>query len=1115
MLTFARSRARSRRAVRLLGPVLLAALLAPVAPVGNALAAAPPAATAPTAAVAPSPESKAGPKAAPKPAPKPAPMADAERRRAEADAAAERAAADGEECRPLALAPLGDPGDAVGTATVPPKGTACFTVTVTKPGMHRLLASDQYAYPSLAAGETQVECGPQGHQNSWCDLAAGTYTLSVYNTHWEPVENRVSLVPLMPGPVCPPLAGTGYDVAPTRASAPSNVAVVCHAFTAAPGQRITADFTRDAYGDSHHWITDATGKRICPVRDENGGTSCVLPAGGGTDYRVLASVSRQDGGFPAGYELKVRRLSDPEGCVPVGLTAYGSAPAKAAPQTGCRTFTAPATGRYSADAVNAQGEVSGIGVFRTDGSTVCAAGQDCALTAGTRYTLLTDGAVRILDRTATAGCGTGLVLAGDHRGTFAAPGEVDCVKLPLPKGAHVAVLSDRVGEIALVDAKGTAFCSEGMTDGTCVLGGTAPYRALVSQRDPSEKESTYGFVVHRTDGPSACRTFLPGDFSGKPVRMSVKNGADAFGDCLSVPADGHSARELFQIQRVSGEAGAEVSVLDATGKQICAIRSYYGTFSSCSLTPGVAHTVLVQGRNVPAEFALTRLDVTATARGCVPTPAVAVGGPSTGGVPAAPGTFLCHQVTTASAKDTLHLNVRDALESARVMAFRADGQVVCDYFSPGCAASGATRYQVLVQVPADKAAAPSYRLDALRIGTPTGPAPECVKVPNVSYGFGPLTATLSEKKSAVCAALPSADGDLFALKFTPGGTFEQSPTPWLYDRSGLKNGCYGSTSSQGQNYKCSLPGSFPKAARPSTLVIGLPEKPAAASTAVKVDAVCVGSVCGTDERTVGTVSPGTVGQGKINMSVTGSALREDAVVEVRGEGFSARSRTVSVAPDRRSMTVALDLTKAPLGALSVYVNAHGMSYMKGSVTVVAPIRSTAAPTVRGAAVVGSTVTATTGSWSPAADSYAYQWRADGTAIAGATASSYAVPAALLGKKLSVVVTARKAGHPAVPARSSGVVVKGAAPKATKAPTISGTAKVGSVLTAKPGTWTPAAASYTYQWYANGQAVSGATRTTFKPASAQLGKRITVTVTAHRPGHASGTATSAATAKVTR
>ncbi|MFE4634552.1 hypothetical protein ACFRJ1_14435 [Streptomyces sp. NPDC056773] len=1100
MLNSARSRARFRSAGTLLAPALLAALLTPVIPSGDAFATTPP----PGISVAPAP-------AAVVPAPQAEPQQQRPASPLRTDKAPEprqapAASAAAEPCAPLALAPLGDPGSAVGSATIESQSSACFTVVVTKPGMHRLLVSEQQVYPSLTSAGNQVDCGDP-LDGPWCELANGTYKLSVYNSSWAAKTTRVTVVPLMAAPACPAVAGTGYDSAPTTGLAVERLGIVCHQFTAAPGERITTDFRLAEYGEFTHWITDGTGKRICDRAD------CVLPAGAG-GYRVLAQVRYASAGARPPYSLTVRRLSNPEGCVPVTATAYGSAPAQAAPQTGCRTFTPAVAARYDAHGIDAEGRTSGIAVYAADGSDVCANGQDCPLAAGVPYTLLTDRAVRILSRTATAGCENGIALARDHKGTFAVRDEVDCLNLPVPRGAHVAVLSDGAASITVVDAKGAAFCQDALKDGTCVLGGTAPYRALVSKSDPDDADGVYRLVVHRTDTPSACRTFLPGDFSGKPARMSVKTSTEVFSGCLTIPAGDHSAHEIIQIQRTSGDSEAYVNVLDEKGKPVCSLSAYYGSFSTCALTAKAAHTVLVRSGNLPAEFALTRLDVTSTARGCVPTPATAVGGPSTGGVPAKPGTFLCHQVTTADAADTLHLNARDAQGSARLLAYEADGDVVCDYFDAGCAATGSTRYQVLVQVPEDKTAAPAYRLDALRIGTAAGPAAECVKLPSISHGFGPLTATLSEQKTAICAVLPTVTGDYFDLRFTPAGTFERSPTPWLYDRATLKNECQGWHSSEGQTYECSLPNGSPVVSRPSTLVIGLPEKPAKSSTAVRVEGTCSMAPCGVEDLTIGTVGPSTVGRGKVTMTVRGTALHKDVAVSLSKGDFRVRSTTVSVASDRRSMKVALDLTKAPLGPLSASVHADGMEYGKGSVTVVDPIRSTAAPRITGTAVVGGKVTATTGSWSPAADSHTYQWQVDGKSITGATSSSYTLPSTLQGKKLTVVVTARKAGHPVVKATSAAVTVKGAAPAATKAPSITGTAKVGSGLTVSRGTWTPAPTSYDYQWYADGKTITGATRTTFTPTGAQRGQRITVKVTAHRTGHLAGTATSGPRGPVT-
>ncbi|MFI8425916.1 hypothetical protein [Streptomyces sp. NPDC085479] len=665
----------------------------------------------------------------------------------------------------------------------------------------------------------------------------------------------------------------------------------------------------------------------------------------------------------------------------------------------------------------------------------------------------------------------------------------------------------------MYDAAGAEQClhSTNLWDATCVLGGTAPYRAIVTDDEDSDGGPGYGIIVHQTDAPAVCRTFVAADFGPKPARTAVKTGGGVFADCLTIPATAHSATEIFQIAKGPGGPNAEAVVVDAKGRVSCEIRTYYGSLSSCDLTPGLAHTVLVHARDVPGEVLLTRQDVTATARGCAATTAVAAGGPSTGGTPYAPGSFQCRRVTTSAAGDTLHLDVRDATDSIRLMAYDAKGEPVCDYFAKGCAVSGATAYQVLLLVPEGTAAPASYRLDAVRIGTPTGPAPECAKVANVSYGAGPLTGTLSEQRSVLCWALPTAESDYFDLSFTPAGTFETMPRPRLYDRVSRANTCYGSYTTEGEIYTCSTSGGYPRKAKPTTLVIGLPEKPAQAPTAVKAQLTCTGVVCGPDERGVKAVGPATVGRGKISMTVTGSALHSSAKVVVTNGSFRAESTTLAVAPDRRSMTVALDLTRAPIGSLSVSVFAFGVQYAKPSVQVVAALRNTAPASFTGTAVVGGKVTAKAGTWSLPVDSLAYQWRANGVAVAGATASAYTVPASLQGKSLSVSVVARKAGHPTLTSTSATAVVKGVAPKATRAPVMTGSVKVGSKVSASVGTWSPAATSYGYQWRADGVAISGATGSAYTPTAAVRGKKLTVTVTAHRTGHLSGSATTAAVA----
>jgi len=88
------------------------------------------------------------------------------------------------------------------------------------------------------------------------------------------------------------------------------------------------------------------------------------------------------------------------------------------------------------------------------------------------------------------------------------------------------------------------------------------------------------------------------------------------------------------------------------------------------------------------------------------------------------------------------------------------------------------------------------------------------------------------------------------------------------------------------------------------------------------------------------------------------------------------------------------------------------------------------------------------------------------------------------------------------------------PKTLKSvkPKIKGTVKVGKKLSVTVGTWT-AGTKLTYQWYAAGKAVKGATKSTLKLAKAQVGKKITVKVTGKKAGYTTKTVASKATVKV--
>ncbi|GAA4805369.1 hypothetical protein ACFQ0K_00480 [Nocardioides caeni] len=183
--------------------------------------------------------------------------------------------------------------------------------------------------------------------------------------------------------------------------------------------------------------------------------------------------------------------------------------------------------------------------------------------------------------------------------------------------------------------------------------------------------------------------------------------------------------------------------------------------------------------------------------------------------------------------------------------------------------------------------------------------------------------------------------------------------------------------------------------------------------------------------------------------------------------------------------------------------------LKQDIALPLPFTTTPTPTISGTAAVGSTLTATPGTWAPVPTGLAYQWFRAGVAIEGAASSTYDATAADLGKALTLRVTATRSGY-ATTAKTSAA----SAPVAAGAfvtvptPTITGTRRVGSLLTATAGTWAPAPSNLTYQWFRSGVAIPGATGSTYRLAAADARRQIGVRVTGSLSGLATQEAASA-------
>ncbi|MEA5116137.1 MAG: hypothetical protein VB036_00810 [Propionicimonas sp.] len=140
--------------------------------------------------------------------------------------------------------------------------------------------------------------------------------------------------------------------------------------------------------------------------------------------------------------------------------------------------------------------------------------------------------------------------------------------------------------------------------------------------------------------------------------------------------------------------------------------------------------------------------------------------------------------------------------------------------------------------------------------------------------------------------------------------------------------------------------------------------------------------------------------------------------------------------------------------------------------------------------------------------FGYQWLRDGASISKATAATYTPGTADRDHQLQVKVTS-KVGNNSFTAISpvTWPIMQ------TKVPIITGPVAAGSTVTAVPGTWEEDM-TFSYQWYANGKAISGATKPALTLTSSQKGKKLTVKVSGSFPGYpAKASRISAATGKV--
>ena len=96
--------------------------------------------------------------------------------------------------------------------------------------------------------------------------------------------------------------------------------------------------------------------------------------------------------------------------------------------------------------------------------------------------------------------------------------------------------------------------------------------------------------------------------------------------------------------------------------------------------------------------------------------------------------------------------------------------------------------------------------------------------------------------------------------------------------------------------------------------------------------------------------------------------------------------------------------------------------------------------------------------------------------------------------------------------SGSTVAIGPALAYTGVPVVTGSPRVGVALQATEPTYTPRAVSVTYQWYRNGVAISGATKSAYRIVEADRGTTLTVRTIGIKLGYLNSTESGASNGK---
>jgi hypothetical protein len=869
----------------------------------------------------------------------------------------------------------GDPTQACSGAMEPrtvyacsavPQGGADFTLTVAQP--HDLLAIELVSQPGgTAAGSltgpdgATASCQPFGDSQAQLRCPtdqAGAYTLSVADVYGYGLGFSVAYLALLSDTGCTAVtaadtalgAPKGFDGSITAGSAGE-----CYTLPSAPGDVLLMSTTVYAVAAT---VYDATGTALCGA--DSSSRACALT--GTAPYRVIAY---QVYGGSADYTFTAGRLSAPDGCPTVNLQAYGTAPELSTAH--CRILHVPADGSYL---FGASGGLPG-NLYRADGSSGPACYSDafastpCSLAAGdytwaatTSDIPATGFALAFHTPAQTDGCtasrdddfGSGAAVAD-----LTAAGQEFCLLLPTASGngLYLATSPSDSGVdpvVTVYDTTGAQQCQDdGYTFTVCKLTGTAPFHAVLA----APATGTYPLTVQRTGDTTGCTAWPQSAFGGSYGAQVALTAARQTA-CLAIPASGHSTAEMFDFTNSTNRLDASLQVYDAAGTQVCATLG--SSTTTCRFTAGVTYAAVLVGTGTADTYDVVRRDVSSTAS-CAAPASLTVGGPSTGYTFTSALDARCLRVTAATA-DKLWFSVRtpDAAAGggAELLVVNASGAIVCRQQGVACRDTGSTSYVVAVIASGYSGTPIAAHVDAWRVGTASGWAPQCTANSLSPSGFSLRSGTLTETSTAYCGVMQVSPQQWFNVYGTDSDPTAATPSAALFSSANW-NGtgidypyqCDG-TNAGDFDFSCSVSG-------PATQVVFI-VSPSASATPVEYSLQGVCSIlCSSPPKAADatSLSPASGPAGTQDQVVVhGTGLTLGTTVDLARNGAPATgypmAQPVSVSADGTALTVLLNTQGLTPGTYDVVLDQTGYTagvrspgYLPGAYTVTAAATSAA------------------------------------------------------------------------------------------------------------------------------------------------------------------------------